>query len=738
MTILSKLSLVATAVVLAVQINPLIAEEETEEGNTVTIIGSKQDAKKVAGSAHAVTEIELEEMKYTDATRALQRVPGVYIQQEDGLGLRPNIGIRGSGTERSGRVTLMEDGVLIAPAPYTASSAYYFPTFDRMVGIEVLKGPAAIKYGPFTTGGAINFISRQIPDSSQGQLNLEFGEDGQKRFYGYYGQSLDNFGFLIEANKHQYDGFKQVDRSAGDTGFDKDDYLLKFRFNSDLNADIYQQLDIKIQHSTEDSDQTYLGLTEADYAANPYRQYGLSELDNFAGEHDQYMVTYSVDFSDNFGMDLIAYRNETFRNWFKTEGIHVGGSAVGSRSSWASVVSAINTGGANAAYFQSVLDGTDTNAGDQIEIRSNRREYVSEGIQLNFDWNFTTGSAEHNLQFGIRKHDDEEDRLQRNSFYIQQAGALVLDDIGILGNAGNRLQTAESTSLYLVDTIEVGNWILTPGLRHEDIDLARTRWNRSGPGRTAADVRDGRENSVSELLPGFGALYKLNDSSSLLFGINKGFAPPGNDTGDKPEESWNFETGVRFSGDSYNSEFIVFVNDYDNLLGECSNANSGCDSNNDGDKENGGKAKVQGFEFTIAGELANNWPARFSYTYTDTEFESSFDSDVWGTVENGNPIPYIPENLAQLAIGYDNKTWNIYATANSISGVCTKAACGQFEKTDSLFMVDLSGEYHLNDQTSIYAVIDNLFEEDGIAAREPYGARPVKARTAKVGVKFSF
>ncbi len=741
MTIKAPLSVITTAVISILSTQTAFAEETTNDdqnSNVIKIIGSKSAAKDIPGSAHVVTEADLQEMKYTDATRALQRVPGVYIQQEDGLGLRPNIGIRGSGTERSGRVTLMEDGVLIAPAPYAASSAYYFPTFDRMTGIEVLKGPAAIKYGPFTTGGAINFISRQIPEDAQGQLNLELGQDGQQRVAGFYGQSMDNFGFLIEANQHQYDGFKQIDRSGGDTGFDKDDYLVKLRFNSDADAAIYQQFDLKIQHSTEDSDQTYLGLTEVDYAANPYRQYGLSELDNFEGEHDQIMATYSIDFSDEFGADLTLYRNETFRNWFKTEGIHIGGSATGSRSSWASVVNSINTGGTNAAYLQSILDGADTNATDQIEIRSNRREYISEGVQLNFEWSFTTGSAEHNLQFGIRSHEDEEDRLQRNSFYIQQGGALALDDIGILGNAGNRLQTAEATSIYVMDTIELGNWILTPGLRHEDIDLSRTRWNRSGPGRTNADFRDSRDNSVSEVLPGFGALYKLSNDTSLLFGVNKGFAPPGNDTGDQPEESWNYEAGIRFGLDNLTGEFIVFINDYDNLLGECSNANSGCDSNNDGDKENGGKAKVQGFEFTLGGDLATNWPMRFSYTYTDSEFESSFDSDVWGPVENGDSIPYIPENIAQLAIGYDQQTWNLFATAVAVSGVCTKAACEQFQQTDSLFMVDLSGEYQLNEQTSIYAVIDNIFEEDAIAAREPYGARSVKARTAKIGIRFNF
>ena len=128
-------------------------------------------ARNVSGSSALIDSDQIRDELATDINQLLKTVPGTYIREEDGYGLLPNIGIRGATSERSAKITLMEDGVLIAPAPYAAPEAYYFPTLARMQAVEVLKGASQLRYGPQTTGGVVNLVSTSQPDVPVGACN---------------------------------------------------------------------------------------------------------------------------------------------------------------------------------------------------------------------------------------------------------------------------------------------------------------------------------------------------------------------------------------------------------------------------------------------------------------------------------------------------------------------------------------------------------------------------------------
>lgn len=730
---------------------PAATPDDDVRMEEVTIVGRREDARNTPGGAHVIDADDLAQFSHVDVQRIMRRVPGVSVQVEDGYGLRPNIGIRGVATERSGRITLLEDGVLIAPAPYSAPSAYYFPTAGRMAGFEVLKGPAAIEQGPYTIGGALNMLSTPIPREAAAQLRAEIGQNATNRVHATYGSTADNgFGFLAEIHNWRSDGFQRIDRAADDTGLDLADYMLKLAY---APADSDHALELKLQDAAQSSNQSYLGLADAHFSADPRRRYGLSMLDRIDTDHEQIIARYEYA-PEGFTLTAAAYHNGHARNWFKTEGLDFDGSADAqsfSRTSWASIVRAVNTGqgagGWSAADLAGLLDGSIDSPEGGIQLRSNSREYFSRGVQGSIAWSMQAGGLRHDLKIGARYHRDEEDRLQRNSTYTQTAGELALADLGLLGNAGNRIQQARAIALFIQDRIEFGAWTLTPGLRFEDMDQRRTRYEiRSGrtgnpASRQPDNLRSTRSNRTRVLLPGIGAIYHAGDAVSFVAGVHKGFTAPSNAPDVDPEEALNFELGVRFGGERLSVEAMGFLSDYDNLLGECTSS-SGVDCEA-GDAFNGDAATVRGIEFAARADLAADGgiaiPVEIAYTYMRGTFDTDIaDTDFFGDVGAGDPLPYIPDHQLHATLGAIAERWAVNASLGFVGETCARASCGVFERTDDALTIDLAGRIALSDTVNLFARIENLADDYDIVGRHPYGARPNRGRTATLGFELAW
>jgi Fe(3+) dicitrate transport protein len=86
--------------------------------------------------------------------------------------------MRGTSPNRSEKITLMEDGVLIAPA--SPAPAALLPV-NRMQSFEILKGGSQIQYGPYTTGGAINMVSTH-PNQLSGRVIASIGSFNTKTY----------------------------------------------------------------------------------------------------------------------------------------------------------------------------------------------------------------------------------------------------------------------------------------------------------------------------------------------------------------------------------------------------------------------------------------------------------------------------------------------------------------------------------------------------------------------------
>ncbi len=706
------------------------AARTVEPIDTVTIIGRKRDAVDVPGSAHVVSSEELGVYLQSDILRVLRAVPGVYVQEEEGFGLRPNIGIRGSGLDRSSRIALLEDGVLIAPAPYSAPSAYYFPTQRRMNAIEVLKGPASIAIGPRTTGGAINLISTPIPDAFGANIDVRGGDYNTVDSHINVGNRGERVSWLLETVQARSDGFKTIDGpDSGDTGYDIKDYIAKLRIDSDPSSSVYQSLRVKLGLTDQSSNETYLGLTDDDFAADPNRRYAASANDNFVSEHQQYQATYVIDMGRKWRGEVTAYRNNFTRNWYKLQS--VGGASLDT----------VLRDPATYATEYGYLTGT-TSPDDTLQIRANNREYYAQGVQAKIEWDLGFGDTDVQLNTGLRVHEDEEDRFQHQDGYRMQDGALLLTTSALPGSQTNRVSSAKAVSLFVDSEIRAGNWIFTPGVRFEDISMKRLDFATDDPGRSRGPVRV-RENSVQVVIPGMGVLYKFNNDWRVLAGIHKGFNPPAPGSTAKEESSVNIEFGTRYDNDKLSFESIYFINDYDNLVGTVTDSTGG--GGMVGDQFDGGEVVVQGLELAAAYNFAAGrfrFPLDLNYTWTTgAEFKNAFDSEFgpWGRVEVGDELPYIPEHQFRLAGGIEYAEFRVNVAANYVGNMRTKAGQGEVESQDliqSHVVWDFTAAWSFTSRLSTYVKVDNLFDETYISARRPSGARPGLPRTAYLGLTF--
>ncbi len=697
---------VAVAMAVASNVNGTALEE-------ITIVGSEEDARVLPGSGSVVDNEQIRIEASNDINQLLKTVPGIYIQEEDGYGLRPNIGIRGATSERASKVTLMEDGVLIAPAPYSNPAAYYFPTTLRMHSVEVLKGAPLLRYGPQITGGVINMISTPIPQDNTGNISFRYGENNEIDLLASWGGRSGAFGYLVETAQRQSDGFKDIDRSSNDSGYDIADYLVKLGWEGERQSVLF-----KAQYSEEASDETYLGLTDADFDRDENRRYGLSSIDEMDNDHQGYSLTYNLGLGDNASMTAIAYYNEFARDWFKLSG---GGS----------LVDAANGGDTKA---QGILDGTID--AEDLSYKHNNREYESKGLDVNFDVDL----GSHQLALGGRAHQDEMDRFQPTEYYDQVDGDLIYVSTKAPSGSNNRLEEADALSFWALDSWQINDALnVNLALRYENVESRRKQY--ADPERDILDSR--RKNSSDEWLPGTSFTYDLNDNWQVLAGVHRGFSPLGGgaQANEEPETSDNWEAGVRYRG-SWFVEAIGFYSDFDNKTENCSNA-SPCSDGSTSGSFNTGEATIAGLELQAGTSIDLGSvviPLDAMYTYTDAEI--SQDNDEEGFAK-GDQLASVPENVFSLRVGVETGFgWNNYAVAKYIDEMCMDVGCNKggtkFDRSEDLFVLDFISRYSINDSATVFLKVDNLMDEQAIVSRQPDGARPNKPRTASVGFEWQF
>ncbi|MHA8108696.1 TonB-dependent receptor family protein [Aquirufa sp. A-Brett2-W8] len=708
----------------------------------VSIMGTSP--YKVVGSGALVNFAKIQKLNQPDINKVIQTIPGINVRDEEGFGLRPNIGLRGTPVNRSAKITLMEDGILMAPAPYSDPSAYYFPTFARMEQLEVLKGSSQVKHGPYTIGGAINLISTSIPDSFKGFAQLSYGSFGTNQQRIWIGDSQKNIDYLFEVNRLASNGFKELP-SGANTGFDRRDIMGKVRWHTDINAPINQSLTLKFLTMSEEGNETYLGLTFNDFLTNSNRRYAATQKDLLDMNHQHLSLTHSINPTNKFSITSTAYAAKTFRDWGRVNSI--GG---------VSLTNILADPISNSTAY-SIMTGQ---SNGNLNFQSAARTFYVLGFQSNLTYNFETGAVRHKIQSGIRYHQDEADRYATQSTFAMTNATMVLSSAGVKGNAENQIRQAKSWAGYLQYELVIDKLTISPGIRYENMELAFTNFGNNDNARIGTALKSAK-NQLAIFLPGVGVSYVVKDNMRVFGGVHKGFSPPGmpsvsaNATQAKTETANSYELGYKVNYKNLKLQAIGFLNNYQNILGSDNVSGGGAGT---GDMFNAGNAKIQGIEVSLEQNLwrsSTKWslPLSIAYTYNEAKFMQTFVNagGDWGTgtITKGEFIPFITPQLLSLSLGLESEKMNITLVSRYVGNTRIKtgnpteiiassnAKYNDVNTIGEYWVVDLSGNYRLTKFISLFSTINNALNNRYIVANLPQGFRPGMPFSVNFGAKIN-
>ena len=719
---------------------------KSQELDPVVIVGDR--AKYIAGSGQYINTLKIEKLNQPNVNNVLRIVPGVNVRDEEGFGLRPNIGLRGTPVNRSAKITLMEDGILIAPAPYADPSAYYFPTFSRMQGIEVLKGSSQIKYGPYTIGGAINLLSTGIPNTFKGFAQFGYGSFGTNQQRIWVGDSRKNIDYVFEINRMASSGFKVL-QNGENTGFDRRDVMGKIRWHTDEDAKIPQSVMLKMVASVEEGNETYLGLTYEDFQTNRLSRYAATQKDILDMNHNHLSLTHTISPVEGLKFHTTAYYSFTYRDWARVNSI---------------AGQSLNNILQNPASFDKAYQVMTGNANGAIDYQSAERNFFSKGIQTNAQYLFVKNDWTHKIQFGIRYHLDQADRFATRSTYNMTNGTMILSAAGIKGNQENQIRNGQSLATFLNYDISFKRLKVSPGVRYENIHFNFQNYGTADNARLGTVLRSA-ENQLTVILPGIGLHYWLNENMNLLGGIHKGFSPPGMPSVTatsgqaKMETSVNYELGYHFEKNGYTAQVVGFYNNYSNILGSDNMSGGGAGT---GDMFNAGNANIKGIEVSFEGNLLSNknnpsdlsFPVSLAYTFTDARFQETFinEGGDWGIgrINQGDRIPFITPHLLTANVGMSNQKFDITLSSRFTGITRVKPGAGspiiptdlvKYADVNALaefLIIDLSTNYDVTKSLTAFATINNLTNSKAIVANLPQGYRPNMPLSFNTGLKIRF
>jgi len=576
---------------------------------------------------------------------------------------------------------------------------------SNIESIEVLKGPASALYGRGEPGGTVNIITKKPQFEQQGYLKLSAGEYAHQRLEGDYTSGItDDVAFRINGSYEDSESFRDTIESKKTaitpSIFVKlgDDTSLTYEFEY-VDQEVPFDRGIPVLPGVNVSPETFLGEPSD----------GPMEVEAMGHQ--------------------LTLQHQINADWFLSLGAGYRDSSLEGYSSEIEL-----SPGRQLLY-------TD---GETVNRQRRYRDYDAKDASLRVELNGSFGAlgTKHNVLIGADGYDYELHSIQERWRTAWGSG-----DTTFSVNAYNPVygQTAPETSptqdnleeqhafgIYLQDQMALSEKVnLLIGVRFDKFEQDITN-NFSG--NTVSQ-------SKSEVNPRIGISYQVDEGVTLYSNYAEGFRPnsgaDANSNAFEAEKSESIEAGIKWSlfDDVLSGTVALFKTEKSNILT--------ADPINSGFSVALGKAESSGIELDSRFNLSDNTILDIGYTYIDAHTVNDMTNPDWGvSIAANSQLINVPKHTLNMSLIHyaevADTPLQLGAHVLSVSDRLGETIDPDYE-LPSYTIVNLFGTLNINDNITLQANIENLFDEEYFA--NSYSAlwtMPGQPRRINASISYNF
>lgn len=270
--------------------------------------GTTLNKKDITDSVKVITKEELKESHVVTLDEALNKLGGISITNNGGVGKASSMFVRGMSSKR---VLVLIDGVRYNdPSGVGAAADIAQLMLSDVEQIEIIKGAQSGIWGSDASGGVINIITSKADKGLHANANLEYGSFNSSKASLSASYATEDYDFLFGASFYNTDGFSAVEPKQEEENYGKRGDDLDFEEDGYKNLSLNLKLGLNI--SADDRLEFSMKKINSDVEFDSFAgTFGDSPLPNSTNDNSFYNLSFSH--NDSLNAIKVAYNYSNFQ-----------------------------------------------------------------------------------------------------------------------------------------------------------------------------------------------------------------------------------------------------------------------------------------------------------------------------------------------------------------------------------------------------------------------------------------